>query len=385
MKLFNSLSLLTKRSEHMTEFEKNFNERVIGILEETRATNLQEFRKNAQRFIDELRLHSFSDENGYKFITIMKLSHILRKSPPDVVEMLPLSMVMALIKMTAYNGAIDILLIDELVKTYVHCETIYIKLLPYAENNKEISSYELQQFITACYVPLMKNKPENVEYYAAYIVGIIFFIVDSRRKEFALIQDILTSTLLFHLETCIQFDNGVLQIEPHINFFSIKCFQSALHEFRSLDVDRNGVLSQSEMLVFRYSFFNQVFIKRVFEISQTYEGGFLDFKGFVDLITAIHFRHTKASAKYHFEAFDLKNDGYLDEEEIRELCLVLHECIPAEEAVPDADVLTVELMDMIKCKDRISLDEFLASKMRTTFTGFISNYQDWYKYERREQ
>ncbi|CAI5438556.1 unnamed protein product [Caenorhabditis angaria] len=371
--------MIPRRCEEMNENQRDFNERVLAIFEENRAEDLDELRKEADEF--SILLKEKAVDN---FISILKLHSILQKSAKCIKQMFSLEMIKLLKQMTGFNNTIDINLIDETIRIYIHCENIYIKLLPFAENNKEISSYQLQEFITANYVPLMKKQPEKVEYYSAYIVGIIFFILDARRKDFALIQDLLTSTLFFHLERCILYENEETDEEPPIEFFSLRSFQKALNEFRSLDVDRNGVLSESEMLMFGGSYFNSIFIKRIFEISHTYEKGYLDFKGFVDLISAIEFRHTRASVKYHFEAFDLKNDGVLDEQEVRELCLMLPECIP-EENVPHPDILAAEVMDMVRAKKYLTLDDLLSSKMFSTFTGFISNYNDWNRYERREQ
>ncbi|CAI5445101.1 unnamed protein product [Caenorhabditis angaria] len=371
--------IIPRRCEETNRQQRDFNERILAIFEETRAGDFAELLKETEQF--SILLKENSKDN---FISMLKLHSILQKSAKCIKDMFPLDMVKMLIAMTNFNNTMDINLIEEIIKIYVHCENLYIKLLPYAENNKEISTYQLQEFITANYIPLMKKKPEKSEYYSAYIVGIMFFILDARRKDFALIQDLLTSTLFFHLESCILYENEETDEEPPIEFLSLRFFEKALREFRSLDVDRNGVLSESEMLVFGGSYFNSIFIKRIFEISQTYEKGSLDFKGFVDLISAIEFRHTRASAKYHFEAFDLKNDGVLDEQEIRELCLMLPECIP-EEGVASPDVLVYEIMDMIKTKKFLTLEDVISSNMFPTFTGFVSNYNDWNRYEKREQ
>lgn len=49
---------------------------------------------------------------------------------------------------------------------------------------------------------------QRADYYAAYAVGIIFFFLEARRKEYVSIQDLLSSTLLLQLEACIHSENN---------------------------------------------------------------------------------------------------------------------------------------------------------------------------------
>ncbi|CAL2029309.1 unnamed protein product [Caenorhabditis brenneri] len=390
--LFPSIEMqnISRRSdESLTDFERAFNVRVMEIFTENRRMNLEDFKVDTANFLKALRVEFIWGESGQTmYLTVTRLMRILKTSPQTIKDLLPHSIISTLVRITNFNMTIDISLIEHLVNSIIHAEDIYIKLLPYAENSTEISSYKLQDFVVAHYVPMMIEEPERTDYYSAYAVGIIFFLLDARRREYVFIKDLLSSTLLMHLENCIRAENDSLPL-PEIDVFTVAQFRSTLHEFRYLDTDRNGMLSSAEMTCFRDGYFNAMFLQRVFDISMTYENGFLDFKAFVDLMTAIRFRNTHASAKYHFEALDLKNDGILDEDEIRTMACFQAQVLP--EYVPDdnnvnIDIVTAELKDMLGLKTSgVDSEEFLANRMNSTFSGFLSNYADYLKYERREQ
>lgn len=381
---------ISRRSdESLTDFERAFNVRVMEIFTENRRMDLEEFKVDTANFLKALRVEFIWGESGQTmYLTVTRLMKILRMSPQTIKDLLPHNIISTFVRITNFNMAIDISLIEHMVNSIIHAEDIYIKLLPYAENCTEISSYRLQDFVVAYYVPMMREEPERTDYYSAYAVGIIFFLLDARRREYVFIKDLLSSTLLMHLENCIQAENDSSPL-PEIDVFTVAQFRSTLHEFRYLDTDRNGMLSSAEMSCFRDGYFNAMFLQRVFDISMTYENGFLDFKSFVDLMTAIRFRSTRASSKYHFEALDLKNDGILDEDEIRTTACfqaqVLPEYVPDDNSV-NIDIVTAELKDMLSLKKSgVDSEEFLANRMNSTFSGFLSNYADYLKYERREQ
>ncbi|ULU12012.1 hypothetical protein L5515_001475 [Caenorhabditis briggsae] len=383
-------NMIAKRNdEAVNEFERSFNCRVLEIFADNRRLNVEELKHDSEEFVKSLKTEFIWGETGKtKYVPITRLLKLLKNSPQSIQDLLPHKTVTTLVKITNFNLAIDITLIEELVKTVIHAEETYVKLLPYAENGTEISSYGLQDFVSAHYVPQMIEEPERADYYSAYAVGIIFFLLDSRRRENVYLKDLLSSTLLMHLELCIHAENNCLET-PDIDVFTVAQFRNTLYEFRCLDTDRNGVLSPTEMTFFREGLFNAVFIQRVFEISMVYESGCLDFKAFVDLVAAIRFRHTMASAKYHFEAFDFKGDGILDEDEIRTAACfqaqALPEYAPSDDNV-NIDIVTGELKDMLRLnKNGVSSKEFVNNRMNSTFTGFLSNYSDFLKYERREQ
>ncbi|KAF1770504.1 hypothetical protein GCK72_002323 [Caenorhabditis remanei] len=378
-------AMTSRRSdEALNDFQRDFNNRVMGLFADGRSTSVEQFKTDTDNFLRALKTEFIRGESGSKrYVTLKRLMKILTESPQSIIELLPHSTVTVFVKITNFNLTIDITLIEELVKTVIHAEETYIKLLPYSENNTEISSYSLQDFVAAHYVPQMVEEPERADYYSAYAVGIIFFLLDARRRENIYLKDLLSSTLLMHLESCINAENNCLEM-PEIDVFTVGQFRATLYEFRCLDTDRNGVLSPAEMTFFRDGYFNAMFLQRIFDISMIYDRC-LDFKAFVDLMAAIKFRHTRASAKYHFEALDFKNDGVLDEDEIRTAAQVVPEYAPNEDSV-HIDIVTAELKDMLRLKKTgLTLEEFIDNRMSSTFTGFLSNYSDFMKYERREQ
>ena len=68
---------------------------------------------------------------------------------------------------------------------------------------------------------MMIEEPERTDYYSAYAVGIIFFLLDARRREYVFIKDLLSSTLLMHLENCIRAENDSLPL-PEIDVY-VEC------------------------------------------------------------------------------------------------------------------------------------------------------------------
>uniref|UniRef100_A0A8R1HNV5 EF-hand domain-containing protein n=1 Tax=Caenorhabditis japonica TaxID=281687 RepID=A0A8R1HNV5_CAEJA len=377
-------SMFPRRHENASDLEKCFNERVLKIFAENKIDDLTQFRKDIDIFLIALKTEFLWGLNGKtKYVTLTRLFKILKTSPPTIRETFSQNIVFTLVKITNFNLAIDIVLIEALVQTVIHAEDTYIKLVPFCENSREISACGLQDFVTQHYIPQMAEMPERTDYYAAYAVEIIFFLLEARRREVIFVKDLLSSALLLNMEACIKAEKNGLEL-PENDIFTLSAFRSTLHEFRSLDADRNGVLTEDELLDFRNGGFNGIFIKRVFEISLTYEGACLDFKGFVDLVCAVRFRHTRASAKYHFEALDLKEDGVLDEDEIRTMATAVRNYNPDDPQF-NVDCVTAEMQDMLRAKKTISLSEFLDSKMGPVFTGYVSNFADFIKYERREQ
>uniref|UniRef100_A0A1I7TTI8 EF-hand domain-containing protein n=1 Tax=Caenorhabditis tropicalis TaxID=1561998 RepID=A0A1I7TTI8_9PELO len=385
-----NMSLISRRSdESLKDFERSFNARVMDIFADNRLTTVEELKKDTEDFLKSVKMEFIWGESGKtKYVTLTRLTKILKKSPKSIRDLLPHKTVSTFVKITNFNLTIDITLLEELVNTVVYAEELYIKLLPFSENSTEISNYSLQDFVASHYVPKMIEEPERSDYYSAYAVGIIFFLLDTRKREYIFLKDLLSSTLLMQLEACINAENNCLPM-PEIDVFTVAQFRSTLHEFRLLDTDRNGVLSRTELTDFREGNFNGMFLQRVFDISMTYENGCLDFKAFVDLVTAIRFRHTQASAKYHFEALDLKHDGILDEEEIRTAVCFQAQVIPeyvSDDTNVNIDIVTAELKDMLHLKKSgLTSEDFVADRMNPTFSGFLSNYADYIKYERREQ
>ncbi|CAN99683.1 Serine/threonine-protein phosphatase 2A regulatory subunit rsa-1 [Caenorhabditis elegans] len=380
--------MLKKSNEALSDFERTFNDRVMDIFAENRRIDVEEFKKNAECFLNIIRSNkidlNWGEGGESRYVTITRLMKILKTSPQSIKDLLPHNTVSNFVKITNYNLTIDITLLEELVRTVIHAEESYIKLLPFSENSTEISSYSLQDFVATHFIPIMIEEPENPVYYTAYAVGTIFFLLGARRRDCVYLKDLLASTLLLQLEECIHAENHCLS-PPKIDVFTVAQFRTTLSEFRFLDSQRKGLLAPADLKFFRDGIFNEVFTKRIFEISITYEDGRIDFKAFVDFVTALKFRHTTASAKYHFEILDLKDDGLLDEEEIRSILQNLPDYVPEDNSV-NPEVATAELRDMMRLNQNgITLEEFLANRMNSTFAGFLSNSDDYMKYERREQ
>ncbi|CAI2302341.1 unnamed protein product [Caenorhabditis sp. 36 PRJEB53466] len=373
-----------RNDDALDELERNFVIRVIEKFSKQRSDKLENQSKDFARFLGMIKTETIMGEQDRRYVTLTRLVKILAKMPETIREFLPHSTVSALVKMTNFNMTIDIALIEYLVRTVEHSERTYIKLLDFSENSREISCMNLETYIKNEYIPTMVEEVENAEYYAAFAAGIIFFILGARKKELISIQDLLASTLLLCLEDCIQAENGGFPL-PAVDIFTVKAFRETICEFRDLDTDRNGVLSPQELLRFRGGLFNEVFIERIFQISQTYENC-IDFKGFVDLVCAVDFRHTRASAKYHFEAFDLQDDGLLDGKEIRTMTILQAYVTQTEEPLNfDPDVIDCEMRDLLQLTKPITPSEFADSKIGHLFSGFVSNFRDMQKYEAREQ
>ncbi|VDM70906.1 unnamed protein product [Strongylus vulgaris] len=115
----------------------------------------------------------------------------------------------------------------------------------------------------------------------------------------------------------------------------------------------------------------------------------MDFRGFVELDVAVNTRKETAAIKWLFRILDLRDDGFLDRDEIR----MMTESMVANLAKLEGwsnfnpDDIADEVIDMINPKDpnKITVDEVIASRMADTAIGILIDYYAFLKYENREE
>lgn len=87
----------------------------------------------------------------------------------------------------------------------------------------------------------------------------------------------------------------------NINFrFSEQSALRVYEKYIKLDSDHNGLLKKTELAKYSWGF-TKVFIDRVFEEYQTFEGE-MDYKIFLDFVLAIENKKTPQSMQYFWKA-----------------------------------------------------------------------------------
>lgn len=97
------------------------------------------------------------------------------------------------------------------------------------------------------------------------------------------------------------------------NWFSATNALRVYGQYLNFDVDRNGMLSKSELKQYGTGMLTDVFIERVFQECLTYEGE-MDYKAFLDFTLAMENKKDPSSLQYFFRILDVRQKGYLGEE-----------------------------------------------------------------------
>lgn len=171
---------------------------------------------------------------------------------------------------------------------------------------------ELQQYLSDIMPSLNLStiKPSFHKFYLCTAVRKFFFFLDPTKRGKIPIRDIILSPILTEL--------FVLR-EPELpkefernNWFSAISTLRIYGQYLSLDVDRNGMLSRKELSGYGNGSLTDVFLNRVFQECQTYNGE-MDYKTFLDFVLAMENYQTPESIMFCFKMLDVNGQGYLDE------------------------------------------------------------------------
>lgn len=157
--------------------------------------------------------------------------------------------------------------------------------------------------------PQLENLQEP--FYPFYVITAVrkfIFYLDPKRTGKIMIKDMLTSPILAEL---YELRSQNMAVEDAMNnWFSVQSSLRVYDTYLRLDQDRNGMLKKKELA--RYSpGLTNIFIDRVFEEYQTYEGE-MDYKNFLDFVLAMENKKSPQSLQYFWRILDVYHKGAID-------------------------------------------------------------------------
>ncbi|KAJ3029836.1 Serine/threonine-protein phosphatase 2A regulatory subunit B'' subunit gamma [Rhizophlyctis rosea] len=292
-------------------------------------------------------LHFAPDDEG-RIPVLQFFNYVLRK----------VSLLQARLDMSAYDGDHDGFLTEDEMQDYVS------DLIP---------SLNLQNLNESFY-----------KFYICTAVRKFIFFLDPMRRGKISIQTILLSPILtemFELR-----ENELSRDYERTNWFSAYSSLRIYGQFLNMDLDRNGMLSRSELAGYSNGTLTGVFLDRVFQEYQTY-GGQMDYKAFLDFVLAMENIQTPEAIAYCFRLLDIKGQGFLDEFTVSYFFKAVLEAMDAmgQEVVDVADV-TNEIFDMAHPKDTsiITLQDLLECGVGGTIVNILSDTRGFWAYDNRE-
>ena len=169
------------------------------------------------------------------------------------------------------------------------------------------------------------------------------------------------------------------------NWFSVQSSLRVYDTYLRLDQDKNGMLKKQELA--RYSpGLTNIFIDRVFEEYQTYEGE-MDYKNFLDFVLAMENKKSPQSLQYFWRIIDVFHKGAIDTFVInmffRAVIDKLSQRLQNDYKVDD---LKDELFDMAKpsLPHCIQLEDLIRCGVGDTIIKILIDAKGFYDYDQRE-
>jgi serine/threonine-protein phosphatase 2A regulatory subunit B'' len=171
---------------------------------------------------------------------------------------------------------------------------------------KDLENYIFELMPT--FPQLEKLQEAFYPFYVITAVRKFFFYLDPKRTGKIMIKDMLTSPILAEL---YELKSQNMSLEDALgNWFSVQSSLRVYDNYLRLDQDRNGMLKKEELA--RYSpGLTNIFIDRVFEEYQTYEGE-MDYKNFLDFVLAMENKKSPQSLQYFWRILDVYHKGAID-------------------------------------------------------------------------
>lgn len=251
-------------------------------------------------------------------------------------------------------------------------------------------------------IPVLASmNPEFTPFYVYIAVRRFMFFLDLRRTGRIPIRDIAYSRVMHELlaldprspgsedrdEERGGFGANPGDTAPHAkNWFSPTSALRVYSTYLSLDDDKNGMLTPAELKHYGHRSVSAFFVDRVFEEKRTYDGE-MDFKGFLDFVLALQSRGSEASIRYLFDVMDQGHKGFLSRDDLR---VFLREIVARGAGAGDPSIrvsdLMTELIDVIgpRNAERITLQDFLRSRVGYTVLHVMADVQAFFAYENRE-
>lgn len=182
--------------------------------------------------------------------------------------------------------------------------------------------------------------------------------------------------------------------ELKLNWFSLDYAEMLYSDYLELDSDQNGMLSVSELARFRGGGLTMPFVQRVFQECHTYrnkESGHneMDYKSYLDFVLAMSYKGTPEAIAYFFRLLDLERRGRLSAFEVSYFFRAVVDKFEEIGEEPNCTVEDVqdEIFDMVKPRDpmHITLHDLVNCKVGDTIVGMLTDVNDFWRYDRREQ
>uniref|UniRef100_A0A7S2R8D6 Serine/threonine-protein phosphatase 2A regulatory subunit B'' subunit gamma n=1 Tax=Mucochytrium quahogii TaxID=96639 RepID=A0A7S2R8D6_9STRA len=229
-------------------------------------------------------------------------------------------------------------------------------------------------------------------FYVFTAVRKFFFFLDPKHTCKIPIRDLVTSSILHELLHLQTYNDEMDREEAdQFNWFSSHNTLRVYSQYLELDVDRNGMLSRSEIAGYGTGSLTTVLLDRVFEECLTYEGE-MDYKTFLDFVLAMETKKSAQSLAYFFRLLDIKKSGYLDRFTInyffREIVQRLRELDGGASGgdTVQVDDVTDEIFDMCKPAHpaRISLQDLIECGVGDTIVTMLTDLSGFWAYDNRE-
>eukprot|EP01084_Bolivina_argentea_P282150 482921_1 len=170
------------------------------------------------------------------------------------------------------------------------------------------------------------------------------------------------------------------------NWFYVENALRVYKMYLSLDQDHNGTLSQKEMLQFNGSSMSNLCVQRIFQYKKTWDGE-MDYKGFLNFVLAVEYKHLPQSLNYFWDMIDLDGNGYLTPLTIHTLFRSVQKKmgIFGIDPINSEDVLS-EIIDMVNPKNqqKITKQDLINSKMFSTVVSILTDAKGFWEYDNRE-
>uniref|UniRef100_A0A8R1V2J7 EF-hand domain-containing protein n=1 Tax=Pristionchus pacificus TaxID=54126 RepID=A0A8R1V2J7_PRIPA len=251
-------------------------------------------------------------------------------------------------------------------------------------------------------------------YFTCFVEKKVQFLLDPLFTQKIRIIDLLATGVMDSLID--QFDEEKASDET--NKFSITSCENVLTIFRELDRDGNGLLSYKELLRYKEvksdkseeseelvssseeelsieeegsnsrTKYSPLFIFNVFLTEKSFDDGQIDFTGFLNFYNAVENKKLIQSMRWIFRVLDEESKGYLTRKEIKDyvesLMAIVRVMLPSIEARVD-DVVD-EVFDICRPIDptKITIKDVIDCGKGWTVLGMITNVDDYYLYETRE-
>jgi len=232
--------------------------------------------------------------------------------------------------------------------------------------------------------PLLQTLEKSFQtFYVCTAVRMLLFFLDAPRRGKLRIKTLIKGPILDEL---LALRHALPEESLQGNWFAPASAKRVYGLYLHLDTDGNGMLSQQELLRYEGAYLTEVFVARVFEEAQTYEGE-MDFKSFLDFVLAMENRGTLQALQYLWRVLDVNKKNSLGVFEINFFFKSIRQALidTGHGAVETEDVID-EIFDMVRPQDpeRITFQDLVNSNVGETVLWMLVDMEAFYQYDNRE-